>query len=125
MGTLLITDDREEIRLLLQEVLETAGHTALTAAGGQETLEILKKKEVDLVLLDMKMSGMDGLETLKAAKKSWPFLKIIMMTACEDINTLKETARFGASGYICKPFDLEDLRDVVQRELQSRAVPSS
>ncbi len=123
MGTLLITDDREEIRCLLQEVLEMAGHTVLTASSGQDALNTLRHREVDLVFLDLRMAGMDGLETLKAVKKTWPLLKVIMMTACEDRKTLQKTVKLGASGHICKPFDLEDLCSIIQRELRSRALP--
>lgn len=125
MGTLLIADDREEIRYLLQEVLEGSGHTVLTAAGGEETLQTLKQAQVDLILLDMKMNGMDGLETLKAIKKTWPAVAVIMMTACEDEGLLRETVRWGAGGYIQKPFDLAEVQSTVAAELLSRADPSA
>ena len=69
MSMIMVVDDRSGIRKLLQEVLQGAGYQVVTAAGGSEAIELLGKHNVDLVLLDMKMSGMDGLETLTQLKR--------------------------------------------------------
>ncbi len=122
---LLITDDREGIRHLLKEALEESGYTVYTAASGQETLNTLRSREIDLVFLDLKMSGMDGLETLMAIKKTLPPTKVVMMTAYEDKDMIKEAARWGASGYISKPFDLEEIKRVVERELHKSIASSN
>ena len=123
-GNLLVTDDREGIRQLLKEVLEVFGYLVFTAATGQEALDTLKSEEIDLVFLDMKMAGMDGLETLKAIKKNKQAPRVIMMTAYQDAGTFKEAIKWGANGFIAKPFDLHALHEVIKKELQSEAVAS-
>jgi two-component system, response regulator, stage 0 sporulation protein F len=123
-GNLLVTDDREGIRQLLKEVLEVFGYQVFTAATGQEALDTLKSEEIDLVFLDMKMAGMDGLETLKAIKKNKQAPRVIMMTANQDASTFKEAIKWGANGFIAKPFDLHALHEVIIKELQSEAVAS-
>jgi CheY-like chemotaxis protein len=123
-GNLLVTDDREGIRHLLKEVLEVFGYQVYTAATGQEALDMLKSAKIDLVFLDMKMTGMDGLETLKAIKKSVQAPRVIMMTAYQDANIIKEAIRWGANGFIAKPFDLNSLHEVIAKALQSEAVAS-
>ncbi len=123
-GNLLVTDDREGIRQLLKEVLEVLGYLVFTAATGQEALDTLKSEEIDLVILDMKMAGMDGLETLKAIKKNKQAPRVIMMTAYQDASTFKEAIKWGANGFIAKPFDLNALHEVIKKELQSEAVAS-
>ena len=70
--TVMVVDDRIGIRKLLQEVLQGAGYQVITASGGNEAIGLIKKYPVDLVLLDMKMSGMDGLETLTLLKQECP-----------------------------------------------------
>lgn len=120
-ATVLVVDDRTGIRRLLQEVLQGAGYQVITASGGAEALELVKKNTVDLVLLDMKMSGMDGLETLTLLKKLCPRVIILIMTAYEELDVLKEAARRGAAGYISKPFDIDDLKTVVAGKLRAES----
>ncbi|NLP37317.1 MAG: response regulator [Firmicutes bacterium] len=118
-ATILVVDDRVGIRRLLQEVLLGAGYKVLTASGGKEAMEITRQNNVDMVLLDMKMSGMDGLETLTELKKESPHLSIIIMTAYEELEVLKEAERRGAAGYISKPFDIEELKRIIAEKLRA------
>lgn len=118
-ATILVVDDRVGIRRLLQEVLQGAGYKVLTAAGGSEAMEITRENDVDMVLLDMKMSGMDGLETLTRLKKESPHLIILIMTAYEELEVLKEAKRRGAAGYISKPFDIEELKEIIAEKLRA------
>jgi two-component system, response regulator, stage 0 sporulation protein F len=118
-ATILVVDDRAGIRKLLQEVLQGAGYQVLTAAGGNEAIDLLGQYPVDLVLLDMKMSGMDGLETLTKLKQLSSGVTILIMTAYEELEVLKEAARRGAAGYISKPFDIEELKDIIAGQLRS------
>jgi two-component system response regulator (stage 0 sporulation protein F) len=120
-ATVMVVDDRTGIRRLLQEVLQGDGYQVITASGGAEALELVKKSTVDLVLLDMKMSGMDGLETLTLLKKLCPQVIILIMTAYEELEVLKEAARRGAAGYISKPFDIDDLKTVVAGKLRAES----
>ncbi len=119
ISTVMVVDDRIGIRKLLYEVLHGAGHNVITAAGGGEAVRIIKDETVHLVLLDMKMSGMDGLETLTRLKEVCPQVIIIIMTAYEELEVLKEAARRGATGYISKPFDIEELKEVVASKLRA------
>lgn len=118
---IMVVDDRMGIRKLLQEVLQSAGYQVITASGGDEALDLIKKHTVDLVLLDMKMSGMDGLETLTLLKKICPQVIILIMTAYEELEVLKEANRRGAAGYISKPFDIEELKDVIAGKLRAES----
>ncbi len=118
---ILITDDRAGIRSLLKEVLQESGYEVLTAAGGQEGIKIVQENTIDIVLLDMKMPGMDGLETLRLIKKAQPNVKVIIMTAYEDMEIIKEVQKRGASCYISKPFDIEELLSTIKRLLKKSA----
>ncbi len=115
--SIMVVDDRTGIRKLLNEVLEHAGYNVCTTAGGAEAVKMISRQPVDLVLLDMKMSGMDGLETLDKLKKIRPHVKILIMTAYEEPELLKEAARLGSCGYISKPFDIEELKNMIAAKL--------
>jgi two-component system response regulator (stage 0 sporulation protein F) len=117
-SVILVVDDRPGIRRLLQEVLQDAEYRVITAAGGREALDIVEQTHVDLVLLDMKMSGMDGLETLTRMKECASGTVILIMTAYEELEVLTEARRRGAAGYISKPFDIEELKDIIARSLR-------
>jgi len=119
MPTVMVVDDRLGIRKLLQEVLQSAGYGVITASCGSEAMERISRLMVDLVLLDMKMSGMDGLETLAALKKIRPDVIVLIMTAYEELEILQEAMRCGASGYLSKPFDIEELVETVARGLRA------
>lgn len=119
MPTVMVVDDRAGIRRLLQEVLQGAGYGVVTAAGGGEAVERISRLAVDLVLLDMKMSGIDGLETLSMLKRIRPDVIVLIMTAYEELELLKEAMHSGASGYISKPFDIDELKDAVARKLRA------
>jgi len=118
-ANIMVVDDRVGIRKLLQEVLQDAGYKVLTASGGSEAVEMIRRTKIDLVLLDMKMSGMDGLETLTLLKQYAPYVIILIMTAYEELEVLKEARRRGAAGYISKPFDIEELKSIIEAKLQA------
>lgn len=117
--TILVVDDRLGIRKLLMEVFRSAGYNVIATASGSEAIEKVSEQAVDLVLLDMKMSGMDGLETLTQIKSIKPQVKILIMTAYEELEVLKEAARRGSNGHISKPFDIEELKVIVANALQA------
>jgi two-component system NtrC family response regulator len=109
METILIVDDEKNYLLVLSAVLEEEGYEVLTALGGMEALEIQKSSDVDLVLTDMKMPGMDGIELLERIKAYDPDLPVIMMTAHGTVDKAVEAMQKGAYSYILKPFDNERL----------------
>ncbi|NLZ92733.1 MAG: response regulator [Firmicutes bacterium] len=118
-ATIMVVDDRVGIRKLLDEVLQSAGYHVITAASGNEALNLVRKEKIDLVLLDMKMSGMDGLETLTHIKEEAPQIIVLIMTAYEELEILQEAARRGAAARISKPFDIDELKELVAQKLRA------
>ncbi len=109
METILIVDDERNYPLILSAVLQEEGFETLTANSGQEALDILSQSDVDLVLTDMKMPQMDGIELLERIKDKEPDLPVIMMTAHGTVEKAVEAMQKGAYTYILKPFDNERL----------------
>jgi two-component system NtrC family response regulator len=109
METILIVDDEKNYLLVLSAVLEDEGYEVLTAPDGAEALAIQKSSDLDLVVTDMKMPGMDGIELLEQIKARDPDLPVIMMTAHGTVDKAVEAMQKGAYSYILKPFDNERL----------------
>ena len=114
---ILVVDDQYGIRILLQEVLEREGYHTLLAANGAEALALVANEEPDLVLLDMKIPGMDGIEILANIRKFNPYLKVVMMTAYGELDLVKEATSLNAIGHFTKPFDIDELRLFVNQEI--------
>ncbi|MDA8142031.1 MAG: sigma-54 dependent transcriptional regulator [Desulfobacteraceae bacterium] len=117
MDTILIVDDEKNYPLILSAVLQDEGFETLTANSGQEALEVLDHSDVDLVLTDMKMPKMDGIELLQRIKSQNPELPIIMMTAYGTVEKAVEAMQKGAYSYILKPFDNEQMILYVNKAL--------
>jgi two-component system, response regulator, stage 0 sporulation protein F len=113
---LLIVDDQYGIRVLLYEVFGKEGYQTFQAANGKQALDIVKKDSPDLVILDMKIPGMDGLEILKEIKKMNIDIKVIMMTAYGELDMIKEATELGAITHFTKPFDIDELRQAVRSQ---------
>ncbi|WP_048601527.1 response regulator [Rubeoparvulum massiliense] len=111
--TILIVDDQFGIRALLSELFNTEGYTTLSAANGVEALQIIAQQVPDLVLLDMKIPGMDGLEILQRIREVQPDQKVVMMTAYGELNMIDKAVELGIIGHFIKPFDIEELRNSV------------
>ncbi len=118
METVLIVDDEKNYPPILSAVLEEEGFEALTAYSGKEALEILDHADVDLVLTDMKMSAMDGIQLLETIKKNDPELPVIMMTAHGTVEKAVEAMQKGAYNYILKPFENDHLVIYVNKAIQ-------
>ena len=118
-STIMIVDDEPDILLVLSDFLRNEGFTVLTATNGNEALDVVNasKKTIDLVLLDMAMPHMNGIETLKELKKIRPEMSAIMITAYRDAEKVVEAFRLGAYDCIFKPFDLQYLRRAVMVKL--------
>jgi len=114
----LIVDDQNGIRILLMEVFSSEGYTTFQASNGKLALEIVKKESPDLVLLDMKIPGMDGLEILKHVKAINRDIKVIMMTAYGELDMIKEATDLGALMHFTKPFDIDEMRMAVNMQLR-------
>jgi two-component system, response regulator, stage 0 sporulation protein F len=113
----LVVDDQYGIRVLLFEVFGKEGYQTFQAANGKQALEIVANESPDLVILDMKIPGMDGLEILKEIKKVNQTIKVIMMTAYGELDMIKEATELGAVSHFTKPFDIDELRIAVHNQL--------
>jgi two-component system, response regulator, stage 0 sporulation protein F len=118
-GKILIVDDQFGIRILLNEVLQKEGYDTFQAANGLQALEILNDHIPDLVLLDMKIPGMDGIEILKRMKVIKPDIKVIIMTAYGELDMIQEAMDLGAITHFAKPFDIDDIRKAVEKYLKT------
>jgi two-component system response regulator (stage 0 sporulation protein F) len=118
-GKVLIVDDQFGIRILLNEVLQKEGYDTFQAANGLQALEILNDHTPGLVLLDMKIPGMDGIEILKRMKVVQPDIKVIIMTAYGELDMIQEAMDLGAITHFAKPFDIDDIRKAVEKHLES------
>lgn len=118
MKRLLIVDDQQGIRLLLNEVMKKEGYETYLAANGLEALKFAEEQEIDCVLLDMKIPGMNGIEILNHLKEKWPNLPVFMMTAYGELDIVQEALNLGAIRYFTKPFDIFELRDEVNKILR-------
>ncbi len=119
---ILVVDDELVVRDSLKEWLEEEGFSVDMAASGPEALDQLTQQLYQLMLLDIKMPGMDGVEVLQNAKESFPDLNVIMMTAYATVETAVEAMKIGALDYLVKPFDPEALVPMVLRIYQDFAV---
>ncbi|MGB9441931.1 MAG: response regulator [Desulfobacterales bacterium] len=118
---ILVVDDELIVRDSLKEWLLEEGFSVDMAASGAEALDRLSRQAYQLMLLDIKMPGMDGVEVLQKAKESWPDLNVIMMTAYATIETAVEAMKVGALEYLIKPFDPETMVPMVLKIYQDLA----
>ena len=99
----LVVDDEEVVRLGYRRVLSTDGFRVIGAGNGAEALDLMAGDRFDVVLLDLRMPGMDGLDVLRAIKERWPESEVVVVTGYPSIETAKEAVKLGAYDYIAKP----------------------
>ncbi|KMM36628.1 response regulator [Guptibacillus hwajinpoensis] len=117
MEKILIVDDQYGIRILLNEIFQKEGYQTFQAANGVQALSIVKSEDPDLVILDMKIPGMDGLEILKRIKKMEARALVIIMTAYGELDMIHEAMDLGAITHFAKPFDIDEIKASVKKEL--------
>jgi two-component system, NtrC family, response regulator PilR len=117
---ILVADDERSLRELLAIVLRREGHEVLLAESGEVALTALKRGPLDLLISDIKMPDMSGVEVLRAAKATDASLPAIMMTAYASTETAVEAMRLGACDYLIKPFDVDELKLKVREKLDAR-----
>ncbi len=121
MATILFIDDDDSVRRLTQVALERAGYHVLIAESGQHGLRLLEHQEVDLILVDIFMPDMDGLEVIQLLRKSRPLSKIIATSGGSGDGNYLDTAKYlGAQDTLLKPFSLQELLDTVATQLRLR-----
>ena len=118
--SILIVDDDEVIQETLLDVLKKRGYDIFLAGSGKEALETIKKNIIDLVLLDMRLPDVNGLDVLKKVKELDSEILVIMMTAYSDIQTAVAAMKSGAYHYINKPFELDELKLLIEKGLETK-----
>ena len=120
MEHILIVDDEKNYPTILGEVLKEEGFFPVTSSSGLEALEILKNQEIDLVLTDVMMPGLSGIELLARIKETLPDLPVIVMTAHGSVEKAVEAMQEGAYYYIAKPYKIDEVRKVAREALLKR-----
>ncbi|WP_020677249.1 response regulator [Geopsychrobacter electrodiphilus] len=118
MNSILVVDDDQELRENLQEVLAGDKYEVTLAKNGTEALEIVKDKDFDLMLLDLIMPGLSGMETLMLLHRQKPQIRVVLMTAFSTVENAVEAMRRGADDYLTKPFKSADLLTTLRRVLE-------
>jgi len=118
MSRILIVDDEYPVRFALSEVLKKHGFATLEAPSGAEAIEILGDQEIDLVLLDLAMPGMDGIATLQELRRVRPNVPVIIVTGRGDIATAVRATKLGAYDFLSKPPHADRLLVTIQRALE-------
>ena len=122
LSAILVIDDDKNQRNSLRFALEDRGFQVELAASGQEALELAKKARFDAAICDIMMPGLDGLETLRALRQEQPWLEVVMATGYGTSQSALKALKLGACHYLTKPYELQDLVDILNQALgRSRA----
>jgi DNA-binding response OmpR family regulator len=117
---ILVVDDEAPMRATLEEILGGEGLNVVTAANGEAALAELQREPIDLMLLDLRMDGLDGLQVIEAASKVSPDTVVVMLTAHGSLDSAISAMRRGAFDYLLKPARVPEILDAVQRGLTNR-----
>jgi len=117
---ILVVDDEIGIRESLQKILEKEGYSVVTASNGEEAFKIIRKGDIDILVTDIRMAGMDGVELLKVSKSVSPFTEVIMITGYASVDTAVDSMKQGAYDYITKPFKKADILKAVHRAIEKQ-----
>jgi YesN/AraC family two-component response regulator len=113
--TILVVDDEPMVRNILEQLLQRKGYNIKGVSGAKEALEYIKSNKVDLVVSDIAMPEMDGLELLQVLKRTFPNIGVVMMTGYGDAYSVKEALSLGADEYITKPFKGHEVALIIER----------
>jgi two-component system response regulator PilR (NtrC family) len=120
MANLLVVDDEQGMRQLLSLVFGRAGHKVRAAENGRRALALLREQSADLIVSDVRMPDMGGIELLREARELLPDVAVVMMTAFATVETAREAFKLGADDFIQKPFDVDELKLIVEKALELR-----
>ena len=119
MGHILIADDDAQLRQSFEKILTAEGHTVKTASSGETAIALVKAAVPDLVIMDVRMPGMSGLEAFRAIHEIEPKLPVIIMTAFGTTETAIEATKMGAFEYVLKPFEIPDILALISQALEA------
>jgi two-component system response regulator PilR (NtrC family) len=125
MANILVVDDESSMREFLEIMLNKEGYQVATAAGGGEAIDLLKKSDFDLVITDIRMKEIDGLEVLKKCKELHPNTIVILISAYASTSTAVEAMKWGAYDYLPKPFKVSEIKDVIRDALETAEAQES
>ncbi len=125
MANILVVDDEHSMREFLEIMLNKEGYQVATAAGGGEAINLLKKRDFDLVITDIRMKEIDGLEVLKKCKELHPNTIVIMISAYASTSTAVEAMKWGAYDYLPKPFKVREIKTVISDALDTAQAQDS
>lgn len=117
---ILVVDDEIGIRQSLKKILEKENFTVVTASNGEEAFKIIRQGDIDLLITDIRMAGMDGVELLKVSKSLSPFTEVIMITGYASVDTAVDSMKQGAYDYITKPFKKAEILKAVHRAIEKQ-----
>jgi DNA-binding NtrC family response regulator len=117
---LMLVDDEERFLSTTQKLLGKKGYDAVTCTSGGDALEKLQMENIHVVILDVKMPGMDGIETLKAIKRRFPLVEVIMLTGHGTVESAVEGLKSGATDYLTKPADVDELIEKAEQAFARR-----
>ncbi|MCL6447744.1 MAG: response regulator [Armatimonadetes bacterium] len=124
MARVLVIDDEEGMCWALEKALEEEGHQVFTATCGLAGLAVFKAQEIDLVLCDIKMPDISGLEVLEQIRKKNPYVPVVIMTGYSSLPIALEAIKKGANSYLTKPFHIIQLKELVQKTINQQPCPS-
>ena len=121
-GRILVVDDREDLCWLLAERLAREGFRVEAARSGREALALVEQEPPDLIILDLRLPGMDGLETLRRIRERGGTAKVVVLTAYGTAQQAREAMALGVREFLGKPFDLDRLLKIVAEEVEGRTL---
>lgn len=120
MSSILIVDDEQSYRQLLSLVFEGDGHSIRTASNGREAVDLVNEEAPDVIVSDVRMPDMDGIEMLRAVRETHADLGVVFMTAHASVESAREAFKLGADDFVTKPFDVEELKLIVRKTLEKQ-----
>lgn len=117
---IMLVDDEERFLLTTSKLLSKKGYEVLTATSGNEALKLLERHAVHVVILDVKMPGLDGVATLKEIKKLFPLVEVIMLTGHASVDSAVDGLKSGAFDYVTKPCDIGELLEKAEEAYEKR-----
>jgi len=120
MSKILIVDDEQSYRQLLTLVFQEEGHSVRTGMNGRQALELLAEEPAEIIISDVKMPDMDGIQLLRSLRETQPQIGVVLMTAFASVDTAREAFKLGADDFIQKPFDVEELKLIVRKTLEKQ-----